>query len=822
MNVRRLLQAFGIALLLAGALAAWRAAESAAKSKDFVVFGLFDHGCAIVVPKRSSAEEREAAKLIAATLALSASTSARHFPIVGESDLAAPKRRAIYVGRTRQAEFSPPLTGSGIERSIAFSINGDGVVVRSFHRGDIAAAASAFLEHAVAARWFMPGALGVEIRRPRTLVLSPREFVDAPGYSSRLLGGTGNGPDGRSWTMANRLLSWLSSGHTAAEFTTEKALAEHPDFAPVINGARVKWSARSVGLWQPNLLAPKFADFVAQEINRRFSASPHLPAVQFGLNDANRFDQSAATLNAVSPVQYFRGRPNYSELFYRFLNEVAADVAREHPDRFVSTYAYYWTENAPSFRVAPNVVPYLTADRSMWCDPTFAQEDRALIARWGRAGSKFIALYDYLYGAPFFVPRPTLWAVTEPIPYAWEQGARAYYAEMTPNWALDGPKSWLSAQLLWDPKLNPQTLLDEYYTRFWQEAAGPMRAFYELCDEQWKNQPRPLRWVKYLKDEDQRRLFPPEVRQRLRGLLQDAAAAAETNVVRERVRFVSEAFKVSEAFCEHDEAREEVSRLVFSGAASIDALQNGFVRYTAAREALIAQFKSLKAREPLAIQSGLEVYLLNDPRPKIVGALAAKGALAQIESRSIASLFEGVGPTVAELAASGRECLLDPQLRDVTISASHPFAFTDWGRPTWQGRTEPADTREVSLLTNADGSKRVRYVGCMQESLSQWVAATPGRLYRATVRTKGRVSPGSVVMLSAAFLDGKSERVGRIHVDRLPVGEWGDGVTLEIIVRAPAKAAWVGMSPSVYTQLPGDWLEFDRLSLREIDSSISR
>lgn len=816
----RFLHVVVVALLILGAVAVWRTAESGARAKAFVAFDRFGSGCVIVVPKRSIAEEREAAKLIAETLALSAETSARHFPIVEESDLMASARRVIHVGRTHLAASLRPLAGSQIERTVGFSIDADCVVVRSFHRGDIGAAASAFLEDAVGARWFMPGESGVEVRRQRALALAPREVIDIPGYSSRLLGGTGNGPGGSSWTRANRLMSWLSSGHTAAEFTTEQVLAAHPDFAPVINGARVKWSARSVGLWQPNLLAPAFADFVAQEINRRFAASPDLPAVQFGLNDANRFDQSTATLHAVSPVQYFRGRPNYSELFYRFLNGVAVGVAREHPDRFVTTYAYYWTENTPSLRVASNVVPYLTADRTMWIDPEFAREDRALIARWGHAGPNFIALYDYLYGAPFFVPRPALWAIAEPISYAWEQGARAYYAEMTPNWALDGPKPWLAAQLLWNPQLNPQTLLDEYYARFWKEAAVPMRAFYELCDEQWRNQPRPLRWVKYLKDEDQRRLFSSEVRQRLRALLSEAATDAGSAIVRDRVRFVSDAFAVSDAFCEHDEVREEVNRLVFSGVASGEALRAAFADYTAARESLIAQLKSLKARAPLAIQSDLEVYLRNDPRPKIAAALAAQGALAQVEPRFTASLFEGAAPTEAELTAPGRERLVDSQLRNVAIAPSHPFAFTDWGRPAWQGRTEPAETRELSLLANADGSKRVRYVGCMNESLSQWVSATPGLIYRTTVRLKGRVSSGSMVMLSLSCLDAKGERVGQIHVDRLPVGEWNDGVTLEIIVRAPAKTAWVGMSPGVYNQAPGDWLELDQLSLREVDSSL--
>jgi len=782
-----------------------------------VVYGEMGRGCAIVVPENATGAETDAARLVSATVALAASREAKAFPVIAESAWRAP-RRAIFIGDTLRGREEVPLH----EHEVAWAITGSAITIRARRSDDVSAAASLFLEEVLGARWFMPGTLGREVPVVRELRLTPQRHRATPGYFSRALGGTENSSAGRAWAHANRLGNRLPGGHTAHDFTPPAVLAQHPDFAPQLVGAGGAAAANNAANWQPNLLAAGFSEHVAREVIRHFRATPDVGAVQFALNDANRFDQSPATLEAVAPPRYFRGRPDYSPLFYRFLNDVATRVARELPDRFISTYAYYWTENTPSFPVAPNIVPYLTSDRSMWSDPVFAQEDRALIARWGSAGPKFIALYDYLYGAPFFVPRPTLWAVTQPIRYGWEHGARAYYAEMTPNWALDGPKPWLAAQLLWGPTQSSAMLLDEYYARFWQEAAGPMRAFYELCDAQWRNQPRPLRWVKYLRDEDQRRLFPPEVRAELRQLLAQAEGAARSPIVRARVKFVSEAFKVSQAFCEHDELREDVNRLVFAGNASIQALCDGWERYSAKRAALVDQYRLLKQREPLAIQSDLDVYLRNDPRPKLAAALAARGALSQIPARLIAPLFENVTPSEADLTGPGRERLLDPQLREVAIPSTHPFAFTDWGRPTWQGRTEPAETREISLWANSDGSKRVRYVGCMNESLSQWVPATPDRLYRAKVLMKGHVSPGSVVMLSVSFLGKKNERVGRIHVDRLPVGAWNDWTALEIIVRAPANAAWLGVSPSVYNQMPGDWLEFEGVSVREIEFSIFR
>jgi len=175
-----------------------------------------------------------------------------------------------------------------------------------------------------------------------------------------------------------------------------------------------------------------------------------------------------------------------------------------------------------------------------------------------------VGIYDYYEGAPQLMPRPTLYAVTQSIPYAYEVGVRAFYAESFANWGIDGPKYWLAAQLLWDAKQHPAALLDTYYREYWQEAAGPMREFFDLCDRQWLEQPLPSYWLKYFKDEHQALRFPPEVRLALRMKLEAAGRLAQSDTVRQRLEFTSAAFAVTEAFCEFSEARDRLSRLALA------------------------------------------------------------------------------------------------------------------------------------------------------------------------------------------------------------------------------------------------------------------
>ena len=165
-----------------------------------------------------------------------------------------------------------------------------------------------------------------------------------------------------------------------------------------------------------------------------------------------RFDQSETTLRARGPLRWFRGKPDYSDLVFGFMNCAADEVARQHPGKLLGAYAYYWCENTPTFPVRENIVPWLTANDTQGYDAAFVAEDRALIGRWCRSGARVVGMYDFLYGSPFLVPRLATRLTAESIRFAHDAGVRAYFAEAYAQWMFDGPKLWVTAQLLWNPQ----------------------------------------------------------------------------------------------------------------------------------------------------------------------------------------------------------------------------------------------------------------------------------------------------------------------------------------------------------------------------------
>ena len=77
-------------------------------------------------------------------------------------------------------------------------------------------------------------------------------------------------------------------------------------------------------------------------------------------------------------LRYFREKPIYTDPVFHFSNNVTAKIADEFPDKYVSALAYYWCEDAPSFKIEPKLIPFLTADRAQYCDTLFVKVDNGI------------------------------------------------------------------------------------------------------------------------------------------------------------------------------------------------------------------------------------------------------------------------------------------------------------------------------------------------------------------------------------------------------------------------------------------------------------
>jgi hypothetical protein len=387
---------------------------------------------------------------------------------------------------------------------------------------------------------------------------------------------------------------------------------------------------------------------------------------------------------------------------------------------------------------------------------------------------------------------PRIWphALAEHLRHARQVGFTDYFAELQPNWGLDGPMPWLAAQLTLDPFQSVDALLAEYYARYFREAAEPMRAFFELCERQWMTQPGPAYWLKHWRNDSQAALYPPEVCAQLRSHLDAALALSVTSRTRERVCLVRDTFAFSERFILRTEACHALASLALMHAPN-ERIESALIDYRAAHRELMRFAAELVRRQPQALHPfDWRDFALSDPEP------LARAAL-QPARRD-----------------EGRELLVDPGMVQPVLPARE-VAGLPYGvalPAAWHSRVEPVERHRAGLRTEA-GERILRIAGTRNTSVQQWTQLGGPGSHRARVTLRGHVSPGNRVALLLGWLDAKDGHLGAQRV-QLPAGEWPDWVTLEQARVPPPTAAWVGISLRVEYQVPGDWLEVKEFGLR--------
>ncbi len=634
-------------------------------------------------------------------------------------------------------------------------------------------------------RWFMPGPLGYEPGRPQPEV-TERAFL------TRALGGTDVG-DGGVWARANRITPRLSFSHNLSRVVPGTLFMEYPEFFPELGGQRWEPPRNRVN-WNPDLGNPALAEYVAGVAKAFFTEHPEAMSFALGTNDGLVYGESGETLQWVYPPRWFRQRPDYSDLIFQFMNAAAEHIEAEYPDRYLGALAYYWSENVPSFPLHRQVLPFLTADRSQFYDPSFKEEELALQRAWGASGAERLGIYDYSYGRGFLIPRIYMHAFSEHLGNAREAGFTDYFAEMSPSWGIDGPQPWVMAQLLQDPEQEVTALLNEYYGRFFGPAAGSMRAFFDLAERLWTEQEGPSYWLKHFRNESQALVIPGEARRELRQYLETAVAEAGTDeVVAARVAFVSRAFGLTERFLELVDVRRELGDALFAEHQADAGFEALLHKYNEARDDLLEYARLLTAEEPLAFRSpDLSGYLLHDPGPTAKAHLT--GRLASPEA-AVEGLVAAEWPLGDR---TGQEIAGLPYRLDL------PEA--------WRSQVEPWENLKTEVRREGD-VRVLRLENHKVTSFWQWVSMPDDHVGQAKMEVRGDLSPGAYVLLSVRWATAGGVLVGPSIDVRLPEGQWPEWVPLRQFIESPPEAELVLFRCLVAHQQAGDWIEFGRPSL---------
>jgi hypothetical protein len=421
-----------------------------------------------------------------------------------------------------------------------------------------------FLEDYAGVRWLMPGPLGEDVL-PQAQVLAPASRrVFSPVLLSRLWSGAHHGGQ---WSLRQRIHERYQFHHNLIHvFDAAKHYDAHPEWFPLrADGKRYRPQGAEDHSWQPCLASASSVKHAADCARQAWAAKPGLDSFSYGCNDGQGWcecDGCKAMDRPIPPWDGFEG--TYSYRYYSWLNQVAAELEGTHPGNLVGCLAYS-TYILPPEQIGlhRNIIPYFTSNRADYYEPQFREQDEKLLEWWGRVATQ-MGIYDYAYGMGFAIPRIYTHLFQEAIRHAVRNRVRGFYAEVYPNWGLDGPKLYLMSRILWDPEVDVDALGSEWNRRLFREASAPMAAYFARCERAWREQNTGRgQWAYRLAgDPRQFEVFPPAVVAECTGYLDQAARLAQVDLVRDRIRFFRKTWEVSALLAGNYWAGREVQQLV--------------------------------------------------------------------------------------------------------------------------------------------------------------------------------------------------------------------------------------------------------------------
>jgi hypothetical protein len=404
-----------------------------------------------------------------------------------------------------------------------------------------------FLETNLGIRWLLPTDKGEHIPSRSTLDIVSDTIVVEPAYVSRELSGISQS----TWALRNGMHRRFKFHHNLSGlFPPEIYKRTHPNFFPLIDGARYFPPETKAYDWQPCFEQPGLVEEAISNILRYFSENPGEKYYSLGINDSRKYCE-CTSCNKVA--LNFLGHPDLSDPYFKWANAVAEGVLNKYPDKWFGVLAYFAIAEPPKYEnIHPRIVPYIAFDRLKWIDKNTEDQRRNLTQLWAQKAT-LLGWYDYIYGTPYLLPRVYFHKMAEYYKFGYEAGVRGMYAEAYPNWG-EGPKLYLALKLMWNPNTDVDAVLNEWYDAAVGEKAAPfLKAYFDHWEQFWTLRVKNSTWFSVkgtwlnFKDPSYLDVVTYDDIQQSRQWLELALGNAETGKQKARAALILKAFEYYEA-----------------------------------------------------------------------------------------------------------------------------------------------------------------------------------------------------------------------------------------------------------------------------------
>ncbi len=275
------------------------------------------------------------------------------------------------------------------------------------------------------------------------------------------------------WHKLSSRDDWGLFVHTFNTLVPQQQYAKsHPEYYSLINGKRQPGT-------QLCLSNPEVLRLLVASLKNKIQEKPAASYWSVSQDDNDRYCQCDAckTLN-----EKYGNVPGGSIIY--FVNQ----VAREIPDKIISTLAYWYSRKAPkNIEIEPNVNIMLCNIESSRQDPVYVTDPAFSkdLKDWG-ALSKDILIWDYnIQFTNFISPFPNLYTLKPNIKFYTDNHVNALFMQANNEAAAEMAllRSYLISKLMWDPDANDKAIINEFLNGYFGAAAPFIRQYIESMQE---------------------------------------------------------------------------------------------------------------------------------------------------------------------------------------------------------------------------------------------------------------------------------------------------------------------------------------------------
>jgi hypothetical protein len=401
-----------------------------------------------------------------------------------------------------------------------------------------------FLEK-LGCRWFAAGVSRVP--RMRTISVSPMDEAQKPAFEYRepFFSEAAD----RDWAARNKMNGVLMNLDAAtggkvqyypfvhsfnALVPPEKYFRDHPEYFSLIDGRRR--SERS----QLCLTNPDVLRIGVESVERWIADHPEATIFSVSQNDWTGWCEC----DNCRRVEQEEGGAHSGPLL-RYVNALAAEIEKKHPDKLIDTLAYWYTEDPPAKarprrNVRIRLCPIGVCEAHPYRQCPYSAYFMKNLNAWSKITNQLYIWHYNTNFAHYLLPFPDFDELAADIPMYKDRGVVGLFMEgsVTKGGGAENAelRSYVMAKLLWDPGTDVKRAVEEFHEAYYGKAAPPMLRYFELMHREVRTPPAGLGRHIWIYDSPGAPYLNAEFVGKAAELFRQAEGLAESDAVRARVR----------------------------------------------------------------------------------------------------------------------------------------------------------------------------------------------------------------------------------------------------------------------------------------------